>query len=59
MEAPSWLLLLGCLSLFGSLAALGDFRRAGPLMILFFFAGWLQGELAVIHLIWQVPTGVA
>lgn len=58
MEAPSWLLLLGCLSLFGSVAALGDFRRAGPLMILFFFTGWLQGELAVIHLIWQVPLAL-
>jgi len=54
MTAATGLLVLGGVSLLATASVLYRCRRVGlPLVPLVFFTAWLQGELAVIHLIWQ------
>jgi acetyl esterase/lipase len=45
---------LGLVSLLGTWCAVVQARRLYWLSPLYFFAGWLTGELALIHLLWQV-----
>lgn len=53
MTAATVLLLLGLLSLAATLCTLIPARRLGYGVALYFVVAWLQGELAVIHMLWQ------
>ena len=47
-------LILAILTLAGTLCALIKARRLSHAVPLYFFTGWLTGELAFIHVIWQL-----
>ena len=44
---------LGLVSLLGTWSAIVQARRLYLLSLVYMFAGWLTGELALIHLLWQ------
>lgn len=53
MSSSTLLLVLGCSSFLATVAVLLRGRKLGLLLPLYFFVAWLQGELALIHIIWQ------
>ena len=52
-DAAAMLLLLGLVSLAATLCTLIPARRLGFGVALYFLVSWLQGELALIHMLWQ------
>lgn len=58
MSAATGMLTLGLISLAATLCALVPARRIGWLIPVYFLVGWLQGELAIIHLLWQGLFGL-
>lgn len=53
MSASIVLLALGCCSFLATVTVVYRARSIGPLLPLYFLIAWLQGELALIHIIWQ------
>ncbi len=53
MSASTGLFILGLASFLATASVLFRARRIGPLLPLYFMIAWLQGELALIHIIWQ------
>mgnify|MGYP001827872149 CR=1 FL=1 len=49
---------MAVLSAVGTVTALVKARRIGFLIVPWFFSGWLTGELAFIHVVWQVALTV-
>jgi acetyl esterase/lipase len=47
------LLVLGSCSFLATVTVVYRARSIGPLLPLYFLIAWLQGELALIHIIWQ------
>jgi len=59
MILSNFYLTLAVLSLLGTATALIKARRLAWAMVPWFFSGWLTGELAFIHVIWQLPLTIA
>lgn len=53
MSSSTVLFILGAGSLLATLSVLVRARGIGLLLPLYFFMAWLQGELALFHIIWQ------
>ncbi|MFP6664343.1 MAG: alpha/beta hydrolase [Deltaproteobacteria bacterium] len=56
MTIPETFLLVSALGAIFTLTGLVQGRKAGPLIPLYFFSGWLASELALFHIAWQAAA---
>ena len=58
-DAPTLFLFVSLVGAAFTTAALVRVKRVGPLLVPWFFAGWLTSELSLFHVAWQAAATVA